>query len=92
VNFSECDFNEKTCEDLTDEDIINFYFKKSEENEESKDIEEVIEELDININNTTFSEAKTGFELFSNFELLNLNDDKLLNNILEIEDYFDNNK
>ena len=31
-HFSECDSNEKTCEDLTDEDIINFFFKKSEEN------------------------------------------------------------
>jgi hypothetical protein len=31
--------------------------------------------------NTRFSEAKAGFELFSNFARLNLNDDRLLNNI-----------
>ncbi len=80
--YLECDNKEKVSEDLTDENIASFCLKKNEETEE---IEECIEELNIN-SETTFSEAKAAFELFTNFARLKLDDDKLLNHIDGIED------
>ena len=56
-------------------------------NEETEEIEECLtEELNIN-SETTFSEAKAAFELFTNFARSKLDDDKLLNHIVGIEDY-----
>ena len=80
--YLECDNKEKVSEDLTDENIVTFCLKKNEENEE---IEECLEELNIN-SETTFSEAKAAFELFTNFARSKLDDDKLLNHIDGIED------
>jgi hypothetical protein len=82
-NYLECDNKEKASEDLTDENIVTFCLKKNEETEE---IEECLEELNIN-SETTFSEAKAAFELFTNFARSKLDDDKLLNHIAGIEDY-----
>ena len=53
---------------------------------ENEEIEECPEELNIN-SETTFSEAKAAFELFTNFARSKLDDDKLLNHIDGIEDY-----
>ena len=54
-------------------------------NEETEEIEECLEELNIN-SETTFSEARAAFELFTNFTRSKLDDDKLLNHIDGIED------
>ncbi len=54
-------------------------------NEETEEIEECLEELNIN-SETTFSEYKAAFELFSNFARSKLDDDKLLYHIDGIED------
>jgi len=59
----------KVSQDLSDENIVTFCFKKK--NEE-------IKELKIN-SATTFSEDKTAFELLSNFARSKYDDDKLLN-------------
>jgi hypothetical protein len=63
--------------------ILLLLLKKNEETEE---IEECLEDLNIN-SETTFSEAKAAFELFTNFARSKLDDDKLLNHIAGIEDY-----
>ena len=60
-----------------------FCLKKNDEIEE---IEECLEDLNIN-SETTFSEAKAAFELFTNFARSKFDDEKLLNHIDGIEDY-----
>ncbi len=60
--YLECDNKEKVSEDLTDENIVTFCLKKNEETEE---IEECLEELNIN-SETTLFEAKAAFELVTN--------------------------